>query len=264
MYHEAPLATLLETLTFHSEIVEAADDYVLDLLDYCHRKITDTLAKQERGERLYRNRLDQGDSASTSDEYQTNDLQRQKEDLDFCLSSKAVTIVRYICEHLSALPLSVTNRLLNHLDIPALFVSLVLSAPWTASAEDGAVFKFSENEWRRVKKGDAEQITKTEGQLWIGLFHLLMDGRCQEKYEITPTRKTHLLKLRSFVSKPTLLDQLPMLSEMQRYLEHLAIMEPPGGNKTKDVLIEQVPEIYDNLMIRGKGKTLLLLLLLSF
>jgi len=254
MYHEAPLATILETLTFHSEIVEAADDYVLDLLDYCHRKIADTLAKQQRGEQLHRSRLDQGDAATVSGEYETSDLKRQKEDLDFCLSSKAVTIVRYICEHLPSLPLAVTDRVLNHLDIPALFVSLVISAPWTSVQEDGVTYKFSDNEWRRVKQEDSEQITKTEGQLWIGLFHLLMDGRCQEKYEITSTRKTHLLKLRSFVSKPTLLDQLPMLGEMQRYLEHLAIMEPPGTSRTKDVLIEQVPEIYDNLMIRGKGK----------
>jgi len=257
MYHEAPVATLLETLTFHSDVVEAADDYILDLLDYCHRKITDTLAKKERDEPLYRNKLDstkQNDNEASAD--QIGDLRRQKTDLDFCLSAKAVTIVRYICEHLSSLPLAVTNRLLNHLDIPALFVSLILSTPWTASMDDGAVYKFSDNEWRRVKEGDgdAEQITKTEGQIWIGLFHLLMDGRCQEKYEITSSRKTHLLKLRSFVSKPTLLDQLPMLGEMQRYLEHLAIMDPPASQRTKDVLIEQVPEIYDNLMARGKGK----------
>ena len=171
------------------------------------------------------------------------------------LSSKAVTVVRYICEHLGGLPLAVTDRLLNILDIPALFVELVVSAPWTAEADDGAVFRFSENEWRRVDdgKGDADKITKTEGQIWIGLFHLLMDGRCQEKYEITSSRKTQLLKLRSFVSRPTLLDQLPMLAEMQRYLEHLAIMDPPPLSRAKDVLIEQKPEIYDGLMARGKG-----------
>ena len=190
MYHEAPLATLLETLTYHSEIVEAADDYVLDLLDYCHRKITDTLTKQERGEKLYSNKYQgSGDHSSSSSQPQITDLERQKSDLDFCLSAKAVTIMRYICEHLSSMPLSVTNRVLNHLDIPALFTSLVVAAPWTAETEkDGAQFKFSDNEWRRVKEGDEEKITKTEGQIWIGLFHLLMDGGCQEKYEINSSR----------------------------------------------------------------------------
>ncbi len=86
MYHEAPLLTLLETLTFHSEVVEAADDFVLDLLDYCHRKIADTLAKQERGERLFRDKFAKGDSnSSASGADQIRDLERQKEDLDFCL-----------------------------------------------------------------------------------------------------------------------------------------------------------------------------------
>ena len=69
------------------------------------------------------------------------------------------------------MPLSVTNRVLNHLDIPALFTSLIVSAPWTTKSEDGAEFKFSDNEWRRVKEGDEEKITKAEGQIWIGLFY---------------------------------------------------------------------------------------------
>merc|ERR1711970_1148398 len=55
--------------------------------------------------------------------------------------------------------------------------------------EDGVKYKFADNEWRRVEKGDEEKISKTEGQIWIGLFHLLMDGRCQEKYEINSSRK---------------------------------------------------------------------------
>ena len=40
LYHEATVANLLETVMYHRETAEAADDSVLDLLDYCYRKIT--------------------------------------------------------------------------------------------------------------------------------------------------------------------------------------------------------------------------------
>lgn len=40
LYHEATVVNLLETVLFHKETVESADDTVIDLLDYCYRKLT--------------------------------------------------------------------------------------------------------------------------------------------------------------------------------------------------------------------------------
>ena len=45
------------------------------------------------------------------------------------------------------------------------------------------------------------------------------------------------LQLRSYLTE-VLLDQLPVLGELQRYLEHLAIMDPPPAKR--DLLLEQV------------------------
>lgn len=39
LYHEATLVNLLETIFYHKEAPEAAADSVLDLMDYCYRKI---------------------------------------------------------------------------------------------------------------------------------------------------------------------------------------------------------------------------------
>lgn len=44
-------------------------------------------------------------------------------------------------------------------------------------------------------------------------------------------------QLRAFMTEP-MLDQIPMLGEMQRYLEHLSMMEPPPPKK--EVILEQV------------------------
>lgn len=45
LYHEATVANLLETTMFYREVCEAADDSVLDLVDYCYRKLTQLVAR---------------------------------------------------------------------------------------------------------------------------------------------------------------------------------------------------------------------------
>ena len=44
LYHEATVVNLLETVLFHREAAEAAEDSILDLLDYCYRKLTQLIA----------------------------------------------------------------------------------------------------------------------------------------------------------------------------------------------------------------------------
>jgi hypothetical protein len=45
------------------------------------------------------------------------------------------------------------------------------------------------------------------------------------------------LQLRAYLT-PVIIDQLPVLGNMQRYLEHLSMMEPPPAKK--DLILEQV------------------------
>jgi hypothetical protein len=61
----------------------------------------------------------------------------------------------------------------------------------------------------------------------------------------------NLLQLRSHLNE-LVIDQIPNLSGLQRFLEELAIMEPPVYKS--ELIIEQVPEIYDNMMNKYRGK----------
>ncbi|KAK3779046.1 hypothetical protein RRG08_017698, partial [Elysia crispata] len=45
LYHEATVVNLLETMMFYKETCEVADDSVLDLVDYCYRKLCFLAAK---------------------------------------------------------------------------------------------------------------------------------------------------------------------------------------------------------------------------
>ena len=45
LYSEASIANLLETVMFHQDSTESAEDTAIDLLDYCYRKLTQLIAR---------------------------------------------------------------------------------------------------------------------------------------------------------------------------------------------------------------------------
>lgn len=50
--------------------------------------------------------------------------------LPFQIAVKAVTLVRYLSDHVTHIPLSCMTRLLNTCDMPVLLVQLVVAPPW--------------------------------------------------------------------------------------------------------------------------------------
>ncbi|RUS71390.1 hypothetical protein EGW08_020845 [Elysia chlorotica] len=248
LYHEATVVNLLETMMFYKETCEVADDSVLDLVDYCYRKLCFLVAKGNDDED--EDFLPQKGDVTQKIMSNMEELEVQDRRLQFEISIKALSLLRYVTDHFDSVSLSVMTRVLNTHDIPILLVQLVESPPWTRK-KDGNIYKFIEGKWQEVSFEDSLKLTKTEGQVWLALFHLLMEKDCQGKYELNNYRKNTILKLRSYLTE-VLLDQLPVLGELQRYLEHLSIMDPPPTKK--ELLLEQVPQIRDHLLSKYEGK----------
>ncbi|XP_050413386.1 zinc finger MYND domain-containing protein 10 [Patella vulgata] len=247
LYHEATVSNLLETVMYHRDACEAAEDGILDLLDYCYRKLTHMIALADE----YRDDEEEEKMDSKSVKATCmKDLVKQKKTMEFEICVKAISLLRYITDHMEGLPLSITTRLLNTLDIPVLLVELIENPPWS-KRQNGKIFKYIDNKWAEVSRDEMFQITKIEGQVWISIFHVLMDQNCQHKYDMNSYRKNVILKLRAYINE-MLLDQLPILGELQRYLEHLSMMEPPAAKQ--DLVLEQVPEIRDTVLKENEGK----------
>ncbi|KAK2161259.1 hypothetical protein LSH36_119g01005 [Paralvinella palmiformis] len=153
--------------------------------------------------------------------------------------------------HLIAnLPLSTTTRILNIHDCPVLLIQLIEKPPWTRE-KNGQLEKYFDNKWTVVAAEDRFKLTKIEGQVWLALYQLLMNEDCQHKYELNPYRKNVILKLRSYLTE-VMLDQIPVLVNLRKYLEQLSMMEPPAARK--ELLLEQVPEMRENILSFYEGK----------
>ena len=141
--------------------------------------------------------------------------------------------------------------MLNKHDFILILQQSVELAIWTKKDKEGKFYKYTDNKWKLVPLNERFQITKIEGQVWISLYELLLNPVCVSKYEYTEYKKNQILKLRSHLNE-VVIDQIPNLAALQRFLENLAISEPPAYKS--DLIIEQVSEIYDNIVSKYKGK----------
>ncbi|KAM8755978.1 zinc finger MYND domain-containing protein 10 [Acanthopagrus schlegelii] len=239
IHHEATIINLLETIMFHKDSCEAADDSVLDLVDYCHRKLTLLASKATH---------DQHNLTGKAVVSTIEELQAQNAALEFEISLKAVSVLRYITDHTESI--SVISRMLCTHNIPCVLVQLIDCCPWSRFRE-GKVEKYINSRWQKIPVEDRLKITKLDGQVWISLFNLLLREDCQRKYDFNNFNKNQLLKLRGFLTE-VLIDQLPNLVELQHYLAHLAVTDPAPPKK--ELILEQVPEIWNHILRENSGK----------
>jgi len=251
LYHEATLCNLIEVLLYHASIAEAAaqesSDAMLELGDYCVRKINalntgqfKKLQEEPKAEDARREL-----NRSTQDQ-----LRQQSLDIGFSVAVCAVSLLRFMSDHVSVLPLGVTSRLLHTHDVLLSLVPLVESPPWTRR-RGGKVEKFSDQRWMAIAPQDMMLMTKLEGQVWLTLYNLLMDKNCRKQYQYNTHRKDVLVRLRRFFTD-ILLDQLPLLRELKRLIEELSIMAPPPPTASSLAIIEQVPEMREAVLADAK------------
>ncbi|XP_064451689.1 zinc finger MYND domain-containing protein 10 isoform X2 [Mirounga angustirostris] len=227
VHHEASIVNLLETVFFHKEVCESAEDTVLDLVDYCHRKLTLLVARSGCG----------GPPEEES-QYSTpiQELQKQAELMEFEIALKALSVLRYITDCVDSLSLSTLNRMLSTHNLPCLLVELLEHSPWSRQEGDSEPQVLQQ----LVGRGPHRHLSPAQPSA-----SLLWSAPLDAGLPWTP------LQLRAFLTD-TLLDQLPSLADLQGFLAHLALTEtqPPK----KDLVLEQIPEIWERLERDNRGK----------
>jgi len=92
-------------------------------------------------------------------------------------------------------------------------------------------------------------VTRCEAQCWIALFHLTCNNVCREQYGLNTFRKEQLLRLRKFLNE-VVIDQLPVLADVMRYMDELTILNVPESTSSQSscFLMQQVAVLRESLM----------------
>jgi hypothetical protein len=234
LYHEATVINLLEVFLYHKHVCEAGGDVMLELVDYAARKLTrlNNSVLNYRNQNLSHSSTETNaiELASTlANRSSLEELTQHYKEIDFKVCISTVSITRFLCEHAEAMPLGVVSRISDTHDLLILIIPLIENPPWTKRLDSGKWQKLIDQNWKEVKPIDLLKITKLEGQPWIALYHLLSKKVFRERYHLNNFRKGQLLRVRKYIND-TLLDQLPFLADIQRYMDELALSEVQDSN----------------------------------
>ncbi|EDV24952.1 uncharacterized protein TRIADDRAFT_56398 [Trichoplax adhaerens] len=221
LYHEAAVVNLLETLMYHKESWEAVGDVCLDIVDYCHRKLTQLIARQESKTDWY--------PGIVSEE---QNLKYQSLQIEFDIAARTVSIY-------------------NLSDMVCVMARLIDNSPWIRTTKNGDMEKYIDSKWQKVAPDEHLKLSKIEGQIWIAIYQLLMNDDFRVMYKMNSFNKNQILKLRSHLSE-VIIDQIPNLIDLRQYLEQLALVDPPDVKA--DLILEQIPEIRHKLLLKYDGK----------
>lgn len=240
MYHEATICNLLEVLMYHQSVAEEGGEALTELLDYCYRKLT-----QLNGSKFKESNETERDAMKAVDEDAITGLQRQANDIGYSTAVCAVGILRYMTEHMIHMPISIMARVLETHDVVLSLVPLLDSKPFERRM-NGRTEKFVDQKWVEVPPEDRMKLTKTEGQVWLAIYNILMEKKVRERYEFTTGRKAGIVQLKAHFND-LLIDQLPLLQELRRFVEELVLVNPPAPTSSTLAIIEQIPEIQENI-----------------
>lgn len=233
MYHEATVVNFLEVFLYHKHVVEALGEKAIELIDYCARKLVRlnggydfrAIEPADQSDKSVKEKADDMAARTPKEE-----LAQHLTEIEFRVCIGAVSVGRMLCEHADALPLSAISRITDTHDLLVLFIPLIENPPWTRRMPDtGKWQKLVEQKWTDVAPIDLLKVTKLEGQPWIALYQLLAKEVFRERYHLNSFRKGQVLRARKFIND-VLLDQLPFLADVQRYMDELTIMEVPESS----------------------------------
>jgi len=253
MHHEAVLCNLLECSLFSLSACEAIGDVgIVELVDYCTRKCTYLNSMSSELVNEPHRKLDPDALKNIANHDPAEELASKRNAVEFSTCMTALSVLRFITDHMSNLEMSVMQRLINPNDVPMQLVPLLQNAPWDFRTESNTVERFIDNKWEEVSDDDVLRLNKYQAQVWLAIYNLVMDNSMRAKYDLNSHRKSTLMMLRRYFNA-TLVDQLPVLADLQRTLEELNLMEAPeAANKTFFVL-EQVATMREGLLKHDWG-----------
>ena len=214
------MANFLEVLLFHRSAVEAAGDYLIDLIEYCYGKLLP---------------LASGVAAEGGD----GGIEQQVRDSEFVLGVVSLSILRFITDHLQGMPMSTVQMLVDQCDIFCTLVPLMEHKPWLRTTQRGKLL-FENQEWQPYT--DTAKIPKVEAQIWLIIYSLFMNEDVRRKYDLNSYRKGNLLRLRKYLNE-VVIDQIPVLASLHRALEEMNLVGDPMGASMTSFAVQQLPEI---------------------
>jgi hypothetical protein len=269
LYHEATVVNLFEVFFYYKHVCESVGEKMIELADYIARKLARLNDPSYNFRECDISTLSPTGASATPEDASAaakqlaanlesrkpaEELQQHWTEIEFRTSIACVGLARFLSEHAEVLPLSTVSRITDTHDYLMMIIPLIENPPWTRRLDNGKWQKLIDQKWQYVVPIDLLKITKLEGQPWIALYQLLGKEVFRERYYLNSFRKGQLLRVRKYIND-LVLDQLPFLADVQRYMDELAITnvpEPSSLSGQNVFLFQQVATLRESI-VKGKN-----------
>ena len=122
----------------------AADDVLVELIDYCYRKfvgLTEKCSKLGDGEYLFPSKPINVKDVKTDLE---GDQKKNLETIEFTCVMACFSIIRFISDHTESLAVPIIHQMMENNDIPCVLVPLLELKPWLRVNHKGEEEKFED------------------------------------------------------------------------------------------------------------------------
>jgi len=239
LHVETMILQLINLALFRRIGCEAlGDDHAISLVDYCARCLIELSVPMEKNPMLQQNRNKSEPS---------NDIERALYHDRFSTCIAAVFTARYLCEFIDSLSIGAQTRILDTHDYLMLMIPLMEGPPWTRCLKKGVWEKYVDNDWIVTPTTNLLELTKTEATCWLAVYLLTCSSACRERYQLSDFRKDQFLRLRKYLNN-MILDQLPCLTDLQRYMDELAFMSVPHTSRIDALLLQRVDCVRDRYL----------------
>lgn len=250
LFQEQIIANILELVLYHQDALGSLqEEDLVELVDWAWRKLSVL--------------VDVGEKISVCSKrppkailYVTKaeEVEERMNEVEFTAGMCALTIIRYMTDSLQQLPPTIMHRIVHRNDMVSLTVQLLKKRPWLRDRN----VSWIAGQW--VPSSDSLRIVPMEAQVWLIVNALIRDPICRGYMELDRNTllKESILSLRALLN-PVLIDQIPILTDLQRVLEECSLGILNSGNhfaSQSNLIIEVVSNTRNSMLSSENPKSI--------
>ena len=141
LYHEAVIINMLENFLFHLTACQAAGDYLIEIVEYAYQRVAKLVMDVESGK--YKKFVENSVKEKTKDEIlkvnEVEEMDYKVYELELPIALSCISVIRYVSDHLSALPFPVRHHMINVKDVLLVLIPMLEARPWIKKDRNGMI-----------------------------------------------------------------------------------------------------------------------------
>jgi hypothetical protein len=159
---------------YHRTAVSSDEDALVELIDYCYRKLVGVTKFADKIEKAQKEKPDPMDAKKMLDRTPKQELEDQAAVIDHACAIASLSLLRFVTDYMNDLSVPVVHQIMDNNDLPCMLVPILELKPWIRLDARGNLEKYEDQKWQSWPVKDQNKLTKCEAQIWLSIYNMFM------------------------------------------------------------------------------------------